>query len=112
MSGYVIGPIHVEGCFHMIGNMQVQKLTCIHYGKVCDNTWNRYVITLWHWCMGKVNGPWGEVVFIIVGGIVCVTIHVLNRVNAYKYLDAQALILQLKAPTFFIPTLFTENIGT
>lgn len=41
--------------------------------------------------MGEVIGPWGEGLFIIVGGKVCVTIHVLNCVNAYK--DASAFMM-------------------
>lgn len=75
------------------------------------------MITLWHRCMEEVDGPWGKVMFVIVGGIVRVTIHVLNCVNGYKYLVARAFMIYMldfaiKNPAFFIPALFTESTGT
>ena len=72
-------------------------------------------------------GHRGEVIFIIVGGIVCVTIHVLNHVNRYKYMDARAFMLYMldlaiESPCILHPStihrkywhlaLFTESIST
>ena len=68
-----------------------------------------------------------DVMFIIVGGIVHVTIYVLNHMNGYKYLDARAFMiymldLAIKSPCIFHPgtthrkywhlALFAENIST
>ena len=48
-------------------------------------------------------GQGGGGMFIIVGGIACVTIHVLNCVNAYEDLDAQAFMIYMPNLAFESP---------
>lgn len=51
--------------------------------------------------MGHWQG--GLYIFIIVGGIVCVTIRFLNYMNAYEDLDAQAFMIYMVNLAFESP---------
>ena len=60
---------HVDGCcFCIIILFRIYKCTNWNVSimeKFCYNKWNGYVITLWHQCMGEVNGA-------LAGGVIYV----------------------------------------